>query len=425
MPRALPLLIAGLIGLAWQASAGPEKAVIDAQSAGAALPRASGEFRESSPLELGITAEVMASLAPSTWRYAYLRRGLLHYRALAEAGGWAPIPDGPTIGPGSNDSRIRALVARLAASGELTASERRYEVYDEALRAAVRRFQGRHGLAVDGLVGKKTLRALNVPVEQRIDQIRVNLERQRSWKRPAGGDYLLVNVPAFTAYVYQKDRLSWATKVIVGDIEDETPEFESKLTTVVFNPTWSVPYSIASEELLPEIRRDPAFLARGNYRVVDRDGGSVDPDSVDWSVIRRSTFPYTLVQQAGPGNELGQVKFLFPNRYSVCMHDTPGKALFERERRAFSHGCIRVDEPLRLAEVLLGRDGWTRADIDARLRSGHTSTVALEQPWPISLLYWTVDVAADGTLVFYDDLYGRDAAVLNTLIEPEGGATGP
>ncbi len=424
MQKALLLLIVGLQALAWQASAIADRAGIDAQSATAARPHESRDLGDSSPAGLGITAELMAALAPSTWRYAYLRRGLKHYRALAESGGWAPIADGPTIGPGSKNPRVAALAARLAASGELTATDGQDDVYDDALQAAVRLFQARHGLEADGLVGRKTLRQLNVPVERRIDQIRVNLERQRSWERPPGGDYLLVNVPAFTAYVYVQDRLTWSTRVIVGDTEDETPEFESGLRSVVFNPTWSVPYSIASEELLPKIQRDPNFLRRGNYRVVDRAGRQVDPDSVDWSVIRRNTFPFSLVQQAGPGNELGRIKFLFPNPYSVCMHDTPGKALFERARRAFSHGCIRIDEPLQLAERLLAREGWTTADIDARLRSGRTTTVALEKPWPVSLLYWTVDVDVEGALMFYDDLYRRDAAVLGRLIEAEDAGTG-
>ncbi len=393
MPSLLAVLIVLLMGLASQPCAGAPPA-------------------DELPEGLEITAEVMASLAPSAWRYAYLRRGLEHYRALAESGGWAPIPDGPTIEPGSDDPRVAALAERLVSGGDLVARDGPYLVYDDTLEAAVRRFQVRHGLEADGLVGKKTLRQLNVSVERRIDQVRVNLERQRSWEPPADGDYVLINVPAFTAYVYVRGRPTWSTKVIVGDTEDETPDIQSGLKSIVFNPTWSVPYSIASKELLPKIQRDPDFLKRGNYRVVDRDGRQVDPDSVDWSVVRRNTFPYSLVQQAGPGNELGQVKFLFPNPYSVCMHDTPGKALFDRARRAFSHGCIRIDEPLQLAERLLAREGWTTADIDARLRSGRTTTVALENPWPVLLLYWTVDVGADGTLLFYDDLYGRDTAVL-------------
>jgi len=290
--------------------------------------------------------------------------------------------------------------------------------YNETLQSAVRRFQARHGLEVDGLVGRATLRSLNVSVQQRIDQIRVNLERLRWDLDTESHDLILMNIPAFKAYVIRDGDIAWTTNVIVGDPENKTPVFNSTLKSVVFNPTWTVPHSIASKELLPKIRQDPSFLRRGNYELFDRAGNRVDSSSVDWSAVKRKTFPFTLVQQPGPANQLGQIKFMIPNDYSVCMHDTPEKSLFASAARAFSHGCIRVEEPLGLAEVLLGSENWTREQVDSQLESNETRTVVLAEPLPVHVVYWTAEVDAQGIMHFYDDIYEWDATVLERLDRP-------
>ena len=346
-----------------------------------------------------------------------LQEAFRRHRALAEAGGWTSVEHGPTIRPGAEDPRLVTLARRLVQSGDLPDSETAISTseYNESLQEGVRHFQARHGLEVDALVGRKTLRALNVPIEKRIDQLRVNLERMRRLSDIENHDFVVVNIAAFKAYVIRDGQMAWTTKVIVGERGDETPEFYSALSHIVFNPTWTVPYSIASEELLPKIKADPGFFARGRYELFDGDGDRVDPSTIDWSAIGIGNFPFTIVQQPGPANQLGQVKFMFPNEYSVCMHDTPAKSLFDKAARAFSHGCIRVDDPLQFAAVLLDHEGWSREQIDAEIKNSETRTIELSEPSPLHVSYWTAEVDDLGQVYFYDDLYGRDAEVLRKL----------
>lgn len=363
----------------------------------------------------GITGDIRTA-APGLV-YERLKAELERHRHIAAAGGWPEVANGPTIRPGSNDPRLQTLLRRLAISGDLD-DDGRWAVaqgYNEALQDAVRRFQLRHGLEPDALVGGATLQALNVPIEKRIDQIRVNLERARWWSDSEVENLILVNVAGFRAYVIRDRKTVWTTKVIVGTTEDKTPLFQATLKSIVFNPTWTVPYSIASEELLPEIKADPGYLAKGRYELFDSDGNVVDPATVDWRPYHSRNFPFTVVQRPGPANLLGQVKFIFPNEYSVCMHDTPSRYLFSKAGRAFSHGCIRVDRPIELAEVLLAGEGWTRQQVDARVRSQATSTVVLAQPLPVFVRYWTAEVSEQGEMYFYDDIYERDAAELASL----------
>lgn len=365
-------------------------------------------------------ADGMPSIVPRQTRYERLREQLQRHRSLRDAGGWPEVSQGATIRPGSADTRIGTLARRLAISGDLAGndSSRSAAYYDEDLQDAVRRFQKRHGLEADALVGRATLRALNVSIEQRIDQIRLNLERLRWYEDTASADFILVNVAAYEAYVVRDGKTVWTTNVIVGDVDNQTPLFSATLKYLVFNPTWTVPHRIASEELLPKIKQDSGFLAKGNYQLFDPAGNRVEASSVDWSAIERDSFRFTLVQQPGPANQLGEIKFVFPNEHSVCMHDTPQKSLFANAIRAFSHGCVRVDKPNELAEVLLGSEGWTRAQIDAEIDSARTKNVNLAKPLPVLLRYWTADVDDNGVIHFYPDIYDRDAAVLESLEGP-------
>ena len=353
-------------------------------------------------------------------QYQRLEAQLQQHRSLADAGGWPEVPDGPTIHPDAEDPRLATLALRLSVSGDLFDADSAVSTsaYNEILQSAVRRFQARHGLEADALVGRATLRSLNVTIQQRIDQIRVNLERLRWDLDTESHDLILMNIPAFKAYVIRDGDIVWTTNVIVGDPENKTPVFRSTLKSVVFNPTWTVPYSIASKELLPKIKQDPSFFRRGNYDLFDRAGNPVDSSSVDWSAVERKTFSYTLVQQPGPANQLGQIKFMIPNDYSICMHDTPGKSLFASAARAFSHGCIRVEEPLGLAGVLLGSENWTREQVDSQLESKETRTVVLAEPLPVHIVYWTAEVDVQGVMHFYDDIYEWDATVLERLDRP-------
>ena len=200
------------------------------------------------------------------------------------------------------------------------------------------------------------------------------------------------------------------TRVVVGETDTQTPLFEAPLKFVVLNPTWTVPRKIASEELLPKIRNDVSYLLRNGFDVVVRNGNAIDPADVDWASLHKNNFPYTLVQRPGPRNELGRIKFLFPNDYGVCMHDTPKKALFARDARAFSHGCVRMQDPVAFAGHLLGPEGWTDEQITAQLDTRETFTIALAEPLPVVLVYLTAEADDDGTVYFYSDIYDRDAS---------------
>ena len=380
-----------------------------------------------SPLEATILAEnaniegpqAASQRLPSRFQVDFeaLQAELQRHRELAVSGGWRVLDSGPTIRPGDEGSRIAALADRLAASGDLESNETPASYYDETLQTAVRDFQLRHGLEPDALVGRATLRALNVPVEQRVDQIRVNLERMRPYLDIDVEHYVLVNIAAFEATLVRGGQTAWTTKVIIGEKKDQTPEFRSELKSVVFNPTWSVPYSIASEEMLPRIVDDPGYFATNGYDVFDSDGKPVDPASVDWSNFSERNFPFRLVQRPGPKNQLGRIKFMVPNPYSICIHDTPARSLFANVNRALSHGCVRIDDPLKFAEFVLESDGMTRQDIEIQLQSGETRTLELEEPLPVYIVYWTAEAGDDGVVHFYHDIYDRDAGAIDALQE--------
>lgn len=345
-------------------------------------------------------------------RYLHLKIALQQYQRIADAGGWPAVPEGPTIRPESRDPRLAALARRLQISGDLEDNRREFLAYDDELQAAVLRFQSRHGLETDALVGRATLRALNVSADERVAQVHLNMDRVQQQFDTARKDYLLVNVPAFEAYLVRDGETVWADKVVVGETEAETPLFTATMSTVVLNPTWTVPHSIASEELLPKIQKDPGFLAQGEYELHDRDGKPVDSTDIDWLSLNKNNFPFTLVQRSGALNELGRIKFLFPNKYGVCMHDTPKKHLFAMYSRAFSHGCIRIQEPVDFGAALLDKEGWTRKQIDAHIQSGQTHAIRLAEPLPVVVSYLTTAVDESGTVYFYRDIYGNDVAAI-------------
>ena len=353
---------------------------------------------------------------PRVELYRQLQAALTEHRRIAEAGRWPQVPAGPTLRPGDADDRLQVLGQRLAVTGDLPAGARvDYSTYGGALQQAVTDFQERHGLDADGIIGPATLKALNVPVEKRIDQLRVNLERARWVLDSLAGDFVVVNIAGFRAYVYRNREEVWSTRVMVGKTYRKTPVFRSEMKYLVFNPTWTVPYSIATKDLLPAIQRDPQYLANRNFVVKDRDGNIVDPASIDWGALSRRNFPYVLVQQPGTNNALGEIKFIFPNQYSVYLHDTPSKSLFGKSARAFSSGCVRVEYPFDFAEQLLGPDGWDAERVQAERMRRETRSVFLSKPMPVLLLYWTAEVGADGRIHFYEDVYERDQAVLNAL----------
>jgi murein L,D-transpeptidase YcbB/YkuD len=388
--------------------------------------------------------------------YLTLKSALKSYREIASSGGWPMVPEGETLKPGMSDPRVPVLRKRLTRSGDYngvsgTAAAKPATgqpagsaviesaaaaetvgtaaspdgrlaapspdlVYDEALVDAVKSFQQRHGIEVDGILGPNTLAAMNVTVDQRIDQIRVNLERARWVLRNLGPDYIVVNIAGFYVDVIRSGEEVWHSRTIVGQTVHETPVFRDELSYIVFNPTWTAPASIVRNELIPAQRKNPSYLRRNNFVLIDSAGRRLSPGAVNWARVSAGNFPYQVVQQPGDDNALGRVKFVFPNQHAVYMHDTPSRSLFGKAQRAFSHGCIRVQDPLGLAELLLkDQPDWTPQRIADVLASGKTTQVAVKQPLPVLLLYWTVDPDPAGNVRFYTDIYDRDAAVLAAL----------
>ena len=370
-------------------------------------------------LTRGALREAEAIVRPDHFWYERARAALAEYQDLAARGGWPTVPPGPALKPGMKSPRVAALRRRLAVTGELAGQPPDSTDYDEPLAAAVAAFQARHRLEADGVVGPGTLAELNVPVEARILQIRVNLERARWVLHEIAGDLVLVDVAGFEVIYIQDRAVRWKAKVQVGKPYRQTPIFKSKIDHVVFNPTWTVPPGILAKDILPAVRRDPSYLEKKRLDVIDRNGRKVDAASIDWSKQTARTFPYMLRQGAGPDNALGRVKIMFPNSYLVYLHDTPSKALFEKEERTFSSGCMRVERPLELAELLLADpQKWSAQTIGEVVAAGETKTVRLPKPVPVLIMYWTIDPLGQGRTVFKRDPYGRDSRLAKALDAP-------
>lgn len=360
-----------------------------------------GESPGTQPIEAMLNGaeveSVIAALRPMTPFYDRLLNALAEYRQKQEAGGWPAVGELPKLEPGDSGPAVRRLRARLAQSTD-TLEQRlasggadRPELYDPLLALAVERFQKRNGVAPDGIIGPETRRALNIPVEDRIAMLRTNLDRWRWLPRDLGSTFILVNVAGQELEVVHADTTAMAMSVVVGKVGHETPIFRDTLEHIVVNPYWNVPESIAEEEIWPVAERDPGYLARNNYEVVNRGG-------------RRA-----IRQRPGPTNALGEVKFLFPNRHNVYLHDTPADHLFSQRERAFSHGCVRVERPRDLArllfEIALDRD----PDEYARFAARDTEQwLNVENPVPVYILYFTAWATPEGEVHFYPDIYGRD-----------------
>ena len=332
--------------------------------------------------------------------------------------GWPVVADGATLKPGVSDDRIAAIRKRLAISGDLPKqADNGSHSFDTVLQEGVEKFQDRHNLDQDGAIGPRTLAALNVSVEERIDQIRVALERVRWVTRDIEDEFVLTNIASFKTLLVRDREIVWSGRSQVGRDYRQTPVFKGEMKYLQFNPTWTVPPGILAKDILPRVLQDPGYLATKNMDLINRDGKKVDPASVDWSQYSaRRLPPYQFVQRPGPTNALGRVKFIFPNEHFVFLHDTPSKGLFARTERTFSSGCIRVENPFELAEILLNdAEKWNPASIQKLLDSEKPQTVFLKDPMTVMLLYSTVGVADDEVVRFYSDIYDRDARVLKSL----------
>ena len=337
-------------------------------------------FLLATALKNGHLAATLAALPPTRDDYRLLREALAAQRAIAAAGGWPPVPGGSSLREGDRGPRVALLRQRLAATGELApGADTQGEAFDPSLTDALRRFQVRHGLEPDAIAGRLTLAALNVPALQRARQIEANLERLRWLPRDLGPRHLLVNLADFSLTLTEPGAPTLAMRVIAGRLARRTPFITGEITSILLNPSWTVPERLAVEDKLPLIIDDPLYLAEHGFKVFARSGDAwreIDPAAVDWTSLSATRFPYRLRQEPGPGNALGRIKFQIPNRHDIYLHDTPSPELFAHAERAFSSGCIRVERAVDLAERLLAADpAWTRARIEETIAAGLTVSV--------------------------------------------------
>jgi murein L,D-transpeptidase YcbB/YkuD len=367
--------------------------------------------------------KALRELLPQDIRYERLREALTFYRDLSARGGWPEVGGTTKLEKGSRGEEVASLRARLIATGDLEPSSNLGGAeFDEDLVRAVLRFQHRHGLAPDAVVGPATREALNTSVEERIALISANLERCRWLPRDPGRRHLLINIARFEMDVLEDNGSVMNMKVIVGKQYRRTPVFSDDMTYLVLSPRWHVPPNIVKKDVLPEIRKDIEYLASKRMKVYSgwgSDAEEIDPRTVDWPSLGDGILKYRFTQDPGPDNSLGRIKFMFPNKFHVYLHDTPSTDLFNRTERAYSSGCIRVERPIELAEYLL-RDSpdWSREKILEAIEKWEEKTVRLPEPVPVHLLYWTAWVDEDGTVNFRKDIYGRDRRLERALRMP-------
>lgn len=365
--------------------------------------------------------------------YNALKKALADYRALQRNGGWPTIPASTKLKPGSSSPAVATLRQRLLGgksapapaaetpvrpvsdNGTAPEAAAPAAVYEGELVEAVKAFQVQNGLKPDGTVGGETLRLLNVPLADRIDQIMLNMERWRWIPKRFEPNYLLVNIPDYKLHVIEDNKEVFNMRVIVGKTMNATPVFSDKMEYVVLSPYWNVPISIIQNELAPKLANDPGYLEHLDMEVVKGSGAKavpVDPASIDWTDVNEKTFKYTVRRRPGPKNDLGDVKFIFPNSDDIYLHDTPHDELFNQTKRGFSHGCVRVEEPIKLAEYLLRKKpGWDRETILSTIQVREEKYVTLDEKLPVYLVYFTSWVDEAGNVHFRDDIYGHDKAL--------------
>ncbi len=384
----------------------------------------------------GRIEQALAELDPPQAGYRQLRAALARYDSIEAAGGWPMVPPGPTLRPGDRDPRIPALRARLQATGDWTgpapdsapadsvaadsvSADTAAARFDSTLAAGLQRFQARHGLDADGIVGAQTIAALNVPADERAEQIRLNLERWRWLPHDLGARHIIVNIAGFKLEVIENGREVLQMRVITGQRYRRTPVFSGEISYLVLSPYWHVPTSIATKDKLPLLKKDATALTAQGYEIFrgwGADAQPIDPTTVDWRAVSASNFPYRMRQKPGLSNALGRVKFMFPNKHNVYLHDTPTRTLFARAERSFSSGCIRVEQPMELTAYLLAdQPAWTPERIQQVIDRTVETAVRLKQNVPVHLLYWTAWVEADGTVQFRRDIYGRDVRLQEAL----------
>jgi L,D-transpeptidase YcbB len=364
-------------------------------------------------------------LLPIEPEYDHLRNALAEYRNLERKGGWPSVPKGLVLKKGDKDKRVATLRKRLMITGDCAAtvneSDPEFDQFDDSLELAVKKFQKRHGLDTNSTADSLTVAALNVPVGERVRQIVLNMERWRWLPQALGQRYIAVNVANFELDVIEDMQSVLTMRVIVGKAYHSTPFISDKMTYLVLNPYWNVPPSIAAKELAPLARKNPGYFAKNNMKVYKgwgADALEVDPATVNWAKVTEKNIPYQIQQMPGSKNSLGRIKFMFPNKFNVYLHDTPSRELFKKLERVFSHGCIRIEKPIELALYLLRDDPkWSREKILDALKTNEERTVRLPEPIPVYVLYWTAWSDESGAVSFRRDIYDRDKPLADALGE--------
>lgn len=366
-------------------------------------------------------AQYIALKQPGHHQYQELKKGLARYHALANSGGFPTVPSGPILEPGMVDTRIPVLIQRLQKEGFLqdryTPAKKNH--YSPRVVAAIRAFQRTFNLPPDGIIGCDTIIALNTSPATLIQRIRINMERWRWVSRQLTGKQILVNIAAYQLTVLNDGKPDLHLPVIVGHLDNKTPLFKKNIRSLVINPYWNVPLRIVEEELLPNQIADPHYFQDNHFRIFEgraENRTEIDPQSIDWRTIGKGIRRYRVRQDPGPQNSLGQLKFIFPNKHNIYLHGTPSQNLFASTNRAYSHGCIRVSQPIRLAHYLLqaNRRPWSLQQIQAVMNSGAHTVVLLDTPIPVQMLYMTVYADPETkTLTFYRDIYTKDTQLTN------------
>jgi len=366
--------------------------------------------------------------APLHPEYNNLKKALAAYRIHEAVGGWPALPAGLVLRPGQSSPAVSALRQRLLGAPADTAAHAS-PVYDRALVNAVRAFQNDAGLSPDGVVGGVMLRELNVPIGQRIDQVLLNMERWRWLPKKFEPDHLLVNIPEYRLRVVENGQEALSMRVIVGKTLTATPIFSDKMQYVVLAPYWNVPFSIIDKELKSKLATNPQYLDRLDMEVVKgygRKATVIDPATIDWANVTQANFKYTVRRRPGPKNDLGNVKFIFPNSNDIYLHDTPHDELFSQVSRNFSHGCVRVEEPIKLAAYLLrDKPDWDEQTILDTVATHREKYITLTKKLPVYLVYLTAWADANGHVCFRDDIYGHDKALARELFIKPAGAGPP
>jgi murein L,D-transpeptidase YcbB/YkuD len=373
--------------------------------------------------------KALKSLLPLHPGYEMLRKALVHYRKISAIGGWPSIPTDLQIKKGDRGDQMLTLRQRLATEGFIEqASSAASMLFDDELEQALIQFQIQNGLEPDGVLGKQTIKALNITAEERSRQIIVNMERWRWLPQDFGSRYILVNIAGFYLILIENQAPVMDMRVVAGKPYRRTPVFSDKITYLVINPFWVVPKTIAQKDILPKIKKDPSFLKQQNFKIFQgwgSDTREIDPASIDWQSVTSADLNFRFRQDPGPHNALGRIKFMFPNQFDVYLHDTPSRELFAKARRDFSSGCIRIEKPLEMAENLLkNHPDWPSEKVRAALRGDDyvEKTIKLPEPVNIHILYWTVWSGKDDLIHFSPDIYDRDKALDDALQEPPPGA---